>query len=218
MILFPSHDPGGQNLGEIRDDRKFMTMLEDFWLPRREGGRGTEITTLPGGQNLGEMDDVGYFRRKLYKSLNVPITRMETENQFNLGRSTEITRDELKFTKFIKRLRARFSILFDELLEVQLVLKGILTRKDWNKIKEDLKYDFTHDNYFSELKEAEILRERLQLANEVDQFIGKYYSVAWLRKNVLRMSEEEINDMDKEIKKEQEDPDNPMNDRDWETE
>jgi hypothetical protein len=198
--------------GEIRDDRKFMTMLEDFWLPRREGGRGTEITTLPGGQNLGEMDDVDYFRRKLYKSLNVPITRMETENQFNLGRSTEITRDELKFTKFIKRLRARFSILFDELLEVQLVLKGILTRKDWNKIKEDLKYDFTHDNYFSELKEAEILRERLQLANEVDQFIGKYYSVAWLRKNILRMSEEEINDMDKEIKKEQEDPDNPMND------
>ena len=158
------------------------------------------------------MDDVDYFRRKLYKSLNVPITRMETENQFNLGRSTEITRDELKFTKFIKRLRARFSILFDELLEVQLVLKGILTRKDWNKIKEDLKYDFTHDNYFSELKEAEILRERLQLANEVDQFIGKYYSVAWLRKNVLRMSEEEINDMDKEIKKEQEDPDSPMND------
>jgi hypothetical protein len=197
--------------GEIRDDRKFMTMLEDFWLPRREGGRGTEITTLPGGQNLGEMDDVDYFRRKLYKSLNVPITRMETENQFNLGRSTEITRDELKFTKFIKRLRTRFSILFDELLEVQLVLKGILTRKDWNKIKENLYYNFTHDNYFSELKEVEILRERLNIMNEIDPFVGKYYSVSWIRKNVLRMTEEEINDMDKEIKAEEEDPDSPMN-------
>ena len=197
--------------GEIRDDRKFMTMLEDFWLPRREGGRGTEITTLPGGQNLGEMDDVDYFRRKLYKSLNVPITRMETENQFNLGRSTEITRDELKFTKFIKRLRARFSILFDELLGVQLVLKGILTRKDWNKIKENLYYNFTHDNYFAELKEAEILRERLNIMNEIDPFVGKYYSVSWIRKNVLRMTEEEINDMDKEIKAEEEDPDSPMN-------
>ena len=197
--------------GEIRDDRKFMTMLEDFWLPRREGGRGTEITTLPGGQNLGEMDDVDYFRRKLYKSLNVPITRMETENQFNLGRSTEITRDELKFTKFIKRLRTRFSILFDELLEVQLVLKGILTRKDWNKIKEDLHYNFTHDNYFAELKEAEILRERLNIMNEIDPFVGKYYSASWIRKNVLRMTEKEINDMDKEIKAEEEDPDSPLN-------
>lgn len=198
--------------GEVRDDRKFMTMLEDFWLPRREGGRGTEITTLPGGQNLGEMDDVDYFRRKLYKSLNVPVTRMEAENQFNLGRSTEITRDELKFSKFIKRLRNRFSHLFDNLLEIQLVLKGVISRKDWKKIREDIYYEFAHDNYFAELKEAEVLRERLSLANEIDGFVGKYYSMAWVRKNILQMSEEDIEEMDKEIKEESDDPDSPMND------
>ena len=198
--------------GEVRDDRKFMTMLEDFWLPRREGGRGTEITTLPGGQNLGEMDDVDYFRRKLYKSLNVPVTRMEAENQFNLGRSTEITRDELKFSKFIKRLRNRFSHLFDNLLEIQLVLKGVISRKDWKKIREDIYYEFAHDNYFAELKEAEVLRERLSLANEIDGFVGKYYSMAWVRKKILQMSEEDIEEMDKEIKEESDDPDSPMND------
>ena len=202
--------------GEVRDDRKFMTMLEDFWLPRREGGRGTQIETLPGGTNLGEMDDVDYFRRKLYKSLNVPVTRMESENQFNLGRSNEITRDELKFSKFIKRLRTRFTHLFDELLEVQLVLKGIINRKDWPKIRENLSFEFSHDNYYSELKEAEILRERLNLANEIDTFVGKYYSLAWIRKNVLHMSEEEIEEMDKEIKAEEEDPDSPMNDEEEE--
>jgi len=200
--------------GEVRDDRKFMTMLEDFWLPRREGGRGTQIETLPGGTNLGEMDDVDYFRRKLYKSLNVPVTRMESENQFNLGRSNEITRDELKFSKFIKRLRTRFTHLFDELLEVQLVLKGIINRKDWSKIRENMSFEFSHDNYYSELKEAEILRERLNLANEIDTFVGKYYSLAWIRKNVLHMSEEEIEEMDKEIQAEEEDPDSPMNDED----
>ena len=200
--------------GEVRDDRKFMTMLEDFWLPRREGGRGTQIETLPGGTNLGEMDDVDYFRRKLYKSLNVPVTRMESENQFNLGRSNEITRDELKFSKFIKRLRTRFTHLFDELLEVQLVLKGIINRKDWPKIRENLSFEFSHDNYYSELKEAEILRERLNLANEIDTFVGRYYSLAWIRKNVLHMSEEDIEEMDKEIQAEEEDPDSPMNDED----
>ena len=198
--------------GEIRDDRKFMTMMEDFWLPRREGGRGTEITTLPGGQNLGEMDDVDYFRRKLYKSLNVPITRMESENQFNLGRTSEVTRDELKFTRFIERLRARFTHLFDNLLEIQLVLKGVINRKQWKELREDLYYDFPQDNYFTELKNAEILTERLRLMGEVEQYVGKFYSLDWVRKNVLQMSEEEIRDMDKQIKKEESDEDSPLND------
>ena len=196
--------------GEIKDDRKFMPMMEDFWLPRREGGRGTEITTLPGGQNLGEMDDVEYFKRKLYKSLNVPITRMESDGQFNLGRASEVTRDELKFSKFINRLRTRFSHLFSNLLEIQLVLKGNLTRNDWRKIKNEIYYDFPHDNYFTELKQAEVLRERLGLANEIDEYVGKYYSLNWVRKNVLQMTEEEIRDMDKEIKKEESDEDSPM--------
>ena len=198
--------------GEIRDDRKFMTMMEDFWLPRREGGRGTEITTLPGGQNLGEMDDVDYFRRKLYKSLNVPITRMESETQFNLGRTSEVTRDELKFTRFIERLRARFTHLFDNLLEIQLVLKGVINRKQWKELREDLYYDFPQDNYFTELKNAEILTERLRLMGEVEQYVGKFYSLDWVRKNVLQMSEEEIRDMDKQIKKEENDEDSPLND------
>ena len=196
--------------GEIKDDRKFMPMMEDFWLPRREGGRGTELTTLPGGQNLGEMDDVEYFKRKLYKSLNVPITRMESDGQFNLGRASEVTRDELKFSKFINRLRTRFSHLFSNLLEIQLVLKGNLTRNDWRKIKNEIYYDFPHDNYFTELKQAEVLRERLGLANEIDEYVGKYYSLSWVRKNVLQMTEEEIRDMDKEIKKEESDEDSPM--------
>ena len=198
--------------GEIRDDRKFMTMMEDFWLPRREGGRGTEITTLPGGQNLGEMDDVDYFRRKLYKSLNVPITRMESENQFNLGRTSEVTRDELKFTRFIERLRARFTHLFDNLLEIQLVLKGVINRKQWKELREDLYYDFPQDNYFTELKNAEVLTERLRLMSEVEEYVGKYYSLDWVRKNILQMSEEEIRDMDKQIKAEEEDEDSPIGD------
>jgi len=198
--------------GEVRDDRKFMTMMEDFWLPRREGGRGTEITTLPGGQNLGEMDDVDYFRRKLYKSLNVPITRMESEGQFNLGRTSEVTRDELKFTRFIERLRARFTHLFDNLLEIQLVLKGVINRKQWKELRDNLYYDFPHDSYFSELKNAEVLTERMRLMGEVEQYVGKFYSLDWVRKNVLQMSEEEIRDMDKQIKREESDEDNPMND------
>ena len=188
--------------GEVRDDRKFMTMLEDFWLPRREGGRGTEITTLPGGQSLGEMDDVDYFRRKLYKSLNVPITRMDAENQFNLGRASEITRDELKFNKFVMRLRNRFSILFSDLLEIQLALKGVITRGEWKEMKQDIFYDFQEDNHFTELKEMEIMQGRLQILGDVDSFVGKYFSEDWIRKNVLRMTEEEIKDEQKQIDKE----------------
>ena len=188
--------------GEVRDDRKFMTMLEDFWLPRREGGRGTEITTLGGGQNLGEMEDVDYFRRKLYKSLNVPVTRMEAENQFNLGRASEITRDELKFNKFIMRLRNRFSELFDEILEIHLALKGITTRAEWQEMKQEVYYDFMEDNHFTELKETEIMTERLRLLGDIDQYVGKYFSEEWVRKNVLRMSEDDIEDIEKQIDQE----------------
>jgi hypothetical protein len=199
--------------GEVRDDRKFMTMLEDFWLPRREGGRGTEITTLPGGQSLGEMDDVDYFRRKLYKSLNVPVTRMDAENQFNLGRASEITRDELKFNKFIMRLRTRFSILFDEILEIQLALKGVITRAEWKEMKQDIHFDYQEDNHFTELKDTEIMQGRLQILGEIDGYVGKYFSEDWVRKNVLRMTEEDIKNEQKQIDKEaseapdEEDPD-----------
>ena len=185
--------------GEVRDDRKFMTMLEDFWLPRREGGRGTEITTLPGGQNLGEMEDVDYFRRKLYKSLNVPTARMEQENQFQLGRASEITRDELKFNKFIKRLRNRFAMMFDELLEIHLALTGVTTRKEWQKMKQDVYYDFMEDNHFTELKDTEIMTERLRLLGDVDNYVGKYFSEAWVRTNVLRLTEDEIEEIEKQI-------------------
>ena len=190
------------NTGEVRDDRKFMTMMEDFWLPRREGGRGTEITTLPGGQNLGEMDDVDYFRRKLYKSLNVPVTRMEADNQFNLGRASEITRDEVKFNKFIVRLRNRFTHLFNGLLEIQLILKGVLSKADWEEMRNSINYQFAEDNYFSELKQTEIMTERLRLANEVDPMVGKYYSMKWVRSNVLYMTDQEMKEVDKEIEAE----------------
>jgi hypothetical protein len=193
--------------GEVRDDRKFMTMLEDFWLPRREGGRGTEITTLPGGQNLGEMEDVDYFRRKLYKSLNVPVTRMEADNQFNLGRASEITRDEIKFNKFVQRLRNRFTHLFDGLLEIQLVLKGVLSRADWEQMRNTIHYDFKEDNYFSELKNTEIMTERLRLAGEIDPLVGKYYSMKWVRENILRMSEDDIKQVDQEIDAERQEMD-----------
>ncbi len=188
--------------GEVRDDRKFMTMLEDFWLPRREGGRGTEITTLPGGQSLGEMDDVDYFRRKLYKSLNVPVTRMESEGNFNLGRSSEITRDEVKFNKFIMRLRTRFSILFDEILEIQLALKGVITRAEWKEMKQDIHFDYQEDNHFTELKDTEIMQGRLQILGEIDGYVGKYFSEDWVRKNVLRMTEEDIKNEQEQIDKE----------------
>ena len=185
--------------GEIRDDRKHMSMLEDFWLPRREGAKGTEVSTLPGGQNLGEISDVQYFQKKLYKALNVPISRMESEAGFNLGKAAEITRDELKFTKFVQRLRKRFTLVFSDILKTQLVLKGVITIEDWQIIRPHIQYDYLKDGYFAELKEAEILRERLSLAQEVNPYVGKYYSVAYIRKNVLRQSDEDIIDIDNQI-------------------
>ena len=195
------------NTGEVRDDRKFLTMLEDYWLPRREGGRGTEISTLPGGQNLGEIEDVLYFRRKLYEALNVPFSRMETEAQFNLGRSSEITRDEVKFAKFVGRLRMRFSELFTALLEKQLLLKGVITKEEWKEIKNKIYYDFQEDNHFSELKEAEVLQNRINIIRDLDEFVGKYYSQEWVRKNVLFQTEEEIEEIDKQIEAEGSDED-----------
>ena len=193
------------NTGEIRDDRKFLTMLEDYWLPRREGGRGTEITTLPGGTNLGELEDVNYFRRKLYESLNVPVSRMEAETQFNVGRASEITRDEIKFSKFITRLRAKFSVLLLNLLEKQLMLKGVMTQGEWKEISQLIKFDYQEDNHFSELRDGEILRERMTLLQEIDQYTGKYFSTKWIRMNVLKQTEEDMEDMDKEIAAEGED-------------
>lgn len=190
------------NTGEIKDDRKFMSMLEDFWLPRREGGRGTEITTLPGGQNLGELEDVKYFQKKLYKSLNVPSSRLETETTFNIGRSTEITRDELKFQKFINRLRKRFSDLFQDILKTQLLLKGVLTVEDWDQMKNHIQYDFIADNYFNELKSMEMMNERMNLVSSMDVFVGKYFSIEQIRRNVLKQSEEEFKEIDKQIEQE----------------
>jgi hypothetical protein len=187
------------NNGEIKDARKFMTMLEDYWLPRREGGRGTEITTLPGGENLGQMEDVDYFRKKLYKSLSVPISRLEPEGQFSLGRNGEITRDEVKFAKFIERLRDRFSHLFDNLLEIQLLLTGVMTREEWKEMKDSIRYDFQRDNYYAEIKEQDMLNNRLSVLGIVDAYAGKYYSVEWIRKNVLRQTEDEIEEMDKQM-------------------
>ena len=185
--------------GEMQDDRKHMSMLEDFWLPRREGGRGTEITTLPGGENLGQIDDIVYFQKKLYKSLNVPVNRLEQEAQFSLGRSSEITRDELKFQKFINRLRKRFSMLFMDLLQTQLVLKGIVTEEEWQEMKQFINIDYQKDTHFSELKESELLRERLGTLREMDEYVGKYFSAEWLRKNVLMQSEEDIKMIDDQI-------------------
>jgi hypothetical protein len=187
------------NNGEIKDARKFMTMLEDYWLPRREGGRGTEITTLPGGENLGQMDDVDYFRKKLYKSLSVPISRLEPDGQFSLGRQGEITRDEVKYAKFIERLRDRFTHLFDNLLEIQLLLKGVMTREEWKEMKNDIKYDFQRDNYYAEIKEQDMMNNRLAVLGVVDAYVGKYYSVEWIRKNVLRQTEDEMKEMDKQM-------------------
>lgn len=196
--------------GEMKDDRKFMTVTDDFWLPRREGGRGTQIETLPGGQNLGEMDDIEYFKKKLYKSLNVPTSRLEPETGFSLGRASEISRDEIKFSKFIRRLRVRFSTLFNKCLEKQLILKGIIKPEEWDKIDRNLKYDFKSDSYFEELKEGEILRERINTLREVNEFVGEYYSKEWVRKNILRQSEDEIKEMDKQIKAEGSDEEDDM--------
>ena len=188
--------------GEIKDDRKHLSMLEDFWLPRREGSRGTEITTLPGGQNLGELEDVKYFEKKLYKSLGVPIGRLEPQQGFSIGRSNEVTREELKFSKFVQRLRAKFSQLFDDLLRVQLILKRICTEEEWNEFKEYIWYDFKKDNNFNELIEAELLTNRLQLLSVVDPFVGRYYSRTWVRKHILQQDEEDIEEIDAEIEQE----------------
>ena len=193
------------NTGEIRDDRRHMAMTDDFWLPRREGGRGTEITTLPGGQNLGEMDDIFYFQKRLYKSLNVPISRLESETGFSLGRASEISRDELKFSKFVRRLRNRFSILFDKILEKQLILKGIITPEEWKLIENSIRYDFMEDNHFEELKQSEVLQNRLQLLRDIDEYTGKYFSKTWVQKNVLLQSNDDIEEIQKEIDQEQED-------------
>ena len=188
--------------GEIKDDRNQMSMLEDFWLPRREGGRGTEITTLPGGQNLGEIQDIEYFQKKLYRSLNIPISRLEGGQGFNLGRSTEITRDELKFTKFVQRLRKKFTELFNDILKTQLILKAVITEEDWHHLRDGLQYDFLQDGHFAELKESEMLMERLRVADSMRDYVGKYFSVEYVRKNVLRQTERDIEDIDKQIKKE----------------
>jgi hypothetical protein len=188
--------------GEIRDDKKFMAMLEDFWLPRREGGRGTEITTLPGGQNLGEITDIEYFKKKLYRSLNVPPSRMDGEGGFNLGRSSEILRDEVKFTKFVARLRKRFSAMFSDMLRTQLILKNIITPEDWAVMDEHIQFDFLYDNHFSELKDAELLNERLNMIQVAEPYVGKYFSQDYLRRKILRQTDQEIIEQDQIMKKE----------------
>ena len=190
------------NTGEIRDDRNHMSMLEDFWLPRREGGRGTEITTLPGGSNLGEIDDIIYFQKKLYKSLNVPISRMDSEAGFSLGRSTEITRDELKFTKFVQRIRKKFTPLFTDILKTQLLLKGIIAADDWPLMQEHIQYDFLQDGHFAELKDAELLENRIQSLENIQSYIGTFFSKEFVLKKVLRMNDAEIAEMQDQIKRE----------------
>ena len=190
------------NTGEIRDDKKYMAMLEDFWLPRREGGRGTEISTLPGGQNLGEITDIEYFKKKLFKSLNVPISRIEGDGGFNMGRSSEILRDELKFSKFVGRLRKRFANLFNDMLRTQLLLKNVITPEDWETMSEHIQYDFLYDNHFSELKETELFNERMAAATSAEPYVGRYYSQDWVRRKLLRQTDEEILEQDKIMEKE----------------
>ena len=188
--------------GEIRDDRNHMSMLEDFWLPRREGGRGTEITTLPGGSNLGEIEDIKYFQMKLYRSLNVPISRMESESQFSLGRSTEITRDELKFTKFVQRLRKRFTPLFTDILKTNLVLKGVITLEDWDTMVQLIQYDFLQDGHFAELKRAEMMESQVNALQGIEGYIGTFFSKQWVQRNVLNMTDLEVDEMQIQINKE----------------
>ena len=188
--------------GEIRDDRNHMSMLEDFWLPRREGGRGTEITTLAGGSNLGEIDDIQYFKKKLFQSLNVPISRLEAEAGFSLGRSTEITRDELKFTKFVQRLRKKFTPLFTDILKTQLILKGVITLEDWKKISQHIQYNFMQDGHFAELKKAELLNDRIDTLGSIESYIGTFFSKEWVQRNVLNLTDHEIENMQAQIYKE----------------
>ena len=191
--------------GEVRDDRRHMSMLEDFWLPRRDGGRGTEITTLPGGTNLGEIEDIIYFKKKLYKALGVPVSRLEPEGSFSLGRATEISRDEVKFGKFVNRLRYRFTNIFDDILGKQLQLKGILSKSDWEQMVPYIEYTFQQDSHFAELKNIEIMRERMEIAQTMEEYVGKYYSSEWVRKNILNQTEAEIRMIDKQIKSEEND-------------
>ena len=192
------------NTGEIRDDRKFMNMLEDYWFPRREGGKGTEVSTLDGGQNLGEMDDVMYFEKKLYKALNIPLSRMESDTGFNMGRASEITRDELNFVKFIERLRNKFALMFTNALRVQCLLKGILKDDEWYRIQQDIRFEFASDSYFTESKENEVLQERLNILRDINDHIGDYYSREYVRRNILRQSDSEMKDIDKQISFERE--------------
>jgi hypothetical protein len=184
--------------GEIKDDRKFMTMLEDFWLPRREGGRGTEITTLPGGENLGQIADIEYFQNKVYQSLNIPVSRFQQNSGFNFGRQAEISNDEIKFGKFVNRLRRKFNALFDDLLKTQLVLKGIITIENWEEIKEKINYKYAQDQYYQEMKEAENLRNRVDVLNQMSPYVGTYFSKNYVRKNVLRLTDAEIQNIEKE--------------------
>lgn len=190
--------------GEVKDNRNHLSLMEDFWLPRREGGKGTEITTLPGGQSLDQISDIQYFQKKLYQSLNVPISRLDNTTQFNIGRSTEITREELKFNKFINRLRVRFSQLFKETLRVQLIVKGIINPDEWDDISYDIRFDFKEDNNFAELKDAELINNRISTLQNIDNFVGKYYSVDWVRRNVLMQTDEDIKEIEKQIQAEQE--------------
>ena len=201
--------------GEIKDDRQQMSMLEDFWLPRREGGRGTEITTLPGGQNLGEIDDIVYFQKKLYRSLNIPVSRLESDSGFSLGRGAEITRDEVKFTKFVQKLRNKFNTLFNDLLKTQLILKGVIAEEDWQGIKENLSYSYMKDGHYAEMRDMDVLRERLDILNTMEPYIGDWFSKEYVQKHVFRMTQEEIAKMDRQINKEPEPDDhepmdNPM--------
>jgi hypothetical protein len=188
--------------GEVRDDRKFMSMMEDFWLPRREGGRGTEITTLPGGQNLGELADIEYFQKKLYRALGIPESRIAAEGGFNLGRSSEILRDELKFAKFVGRLRKRFANMFNDMLKTQLILKNIVTPEDWEKMEDHIQYDFLYDNQFAELKETEMIQGRLGNLAQIEPYIGKFYSTEFVRKRILRQTDQEIEEIDMQIEDE----------------
>jgi len=188
--------------GDIKDERDHKSVMEDFWLPRREGGRGTEITTLPGGQNLGEVEDIIYFQKKLYRALNVPLSRLEQDSTFNVGRSSEITRDELKFQKFIDRVRNKFSTLFLEALKRQLILKKVIVPSDWKQIKQDISIEYNRDNYYAELKESEIIKERIETLQMIDEYVGTYYSKEWVRKNILGQSNEDIDEITKQIEAE----------------
>jgi hypothetical protein len=202
MMRYRNKQVYDANTGEIRDDRKFMSMMEDFWLPRREGGRGTEITTLPGGQNLGELADIEYFQKKLYRALSVPESRIAADGGFNLGRSSEILRDELKFAKFVGRLRKRFAQMFNDMLKTQLILKNIVSIEDWTVISDHIQYDFLYDNQFAELKESELISERLGILATIEPYIGKYYSQDYVRRRVLRQTDAEIIEIDNQIQQE----------------